>query len=380
MYAPGSVCDPVGAGGTCRSLDRHRLECRQLVLSRAHAWLDCSSFIFRQLEHPETEFGKIRLWGTVGWVVASWCVTAWLSLRAWWLAVPLRDQTDLSDSLRLGALAGLALAFYSLTLPHTPPLPQVEPTCAGQASVASAVDRRPMRALGDVSGSVVRGILRVLFQRLLCDHVLYHPAELALAETDRRRCGTDPAVLATLSQSTEILLLAFLPSLLRRFGMKATMLARPPTIWTLGLVVLGVGAPDVAGGGRPDQRRSFHLLFRRRRASLRQSPGITRHPGDRAGVLIFISGTGMLLGHLLVGWIRDLSGDSFRDAYLIAACISGLTAADSALGIHAEAGDADIPPAKLLFPARKSLRLVLIGTSPSEFRFLALRTGKVNPA
>src|SRR5262245_25459309 len=30
------------------------------------------AFIFRQLEHPERDYGRIRLWGTLGWMAASW--------------------------------------------------------------------------------------------------------------------------------------------------------------------------------------------------------------------------------------------------------------------------------------------------------------------
>ena len=33
------------------------------------------------LEHPERQYGQIRLWGTVGWMAANWCLTGWLALR-----------------------------------------------------------------------------------------------------------------------------------------------------------------------------------------------------------------------------------------------------------------------------------------------------------
>src|ERR1043166_8813374 len=63
-----------------------------------------TSLIFRQLDHPERGYGPIRMWGTVGWVAVSWCLTGWFASRGW--------TDDYSDSLRLGGVAGFVLAIY----------------------------------------------------------------------------------------------------------------------------------------------------------------------------------------------------------------------------------------------------------------------------
>lgn len=34
-----------------------------------------NSVAFRNLKDPEVEFGPIRVWGTIGWIVANWGVT-----------------------------------------------------------------------------------------------------------------------------------------------------------------------------------------------------------------------------------------------------------------------------------------------------------------
>jgi hypothetical protein len=54
------------------------------------------------------------MWGTVGWIVASWTVGGWLALSP--RPVP---REELSDMFRVAAV--LALGVYALTLPHTPP-------------------------------------------------------------------------------------------------------------------------------------------------------------------------------------------------------------------------------------------------------------------
>ncbi len=67
-----------------------------------------NSLAFRQMSHPETEFGAIRVLGTLGWIIAGLLVGA---LRVEARAVPMQ----------LAAASSLVMAVYCLTLPHTPP-------------------------------------------------------------------------------------------------------------------------------------------------------------------------------------------------------------------------------------------------------------------
>src|SRR5262249_40348303 len=99
------------------------------------------SFVFRQLEHPERRYGKIRMWGTVGWVAASWCLTAWFNISGRFVSAD--APVDLADSLRLGGLLALVLTLYAPTLPHTPPREMAAPSRAWYAQLVDA----PMSAL-----------------------------------------------------------------------------------------------------------------------------------------------------------------------------------------------------------------------------------------
>jgi nucleoside transporter len=68
-----------------------------------------NSLSFRQMQDPGREFPPVRVLGTFGWIVAGLIVGA-MAVEA--TAVPLQ----------LAGLASIALAIFSLTLPHTPPL------------------------------------------------------------------------------------------------------------------------------------------------------------------------------------------------------------------------------------------------------------------
>ncbi len=69
------------------------------------------SLALRQIRDPEQEFGKIRVFGTLGWIVAGLIVGS-MGLEA--TAAPMR----------LGALSSVLMALYCFSLPDTPPLAQ----------------------------------------------------------------------------------------------------------------------------------------------------------------------------------------------------------------------------------------------------------------
>jgi nucleoside transporter len=75
-----------------------------------------NSICFHHLKDAQKQFGIVRLWGTIGWIVASWP-----------FVVILRGKTgpELESALTwifwMAGGASIALALYSLSLPHTPP-------------------------------------------------------------------------------------------------------------------------------------------------------------------------------------------------------------------------------------------------------------------
>jgi len=100
-----------------------------------------NSIAFANISDPQREFGGIRLWGTIGWIAASW---PFIFILVDWSKVPAMSELGFvgwlgkafDTGLRGAALnqgkswafitagiASLLLAAFSLTLPHTPPKP-----------------------------------------------------------------------------------------------------------------------------------------------------------------------------------------------------------------------------------------------------------------
>jgi nucleoside transporter len=75
-----------------------------------------NAVVFHHVADPQRDFGRIRLWGTIGWIAASW---PFVFILAGKTGPDL--HAALSSIFTVAGIASLALAAFSLTLPHTPP-------------------------------------------------------------------------------------------------------------------------------------------------------------------------------------------------------------------------------------------------------------------
>src|SRR5213082_2807411 len=103
-----------------------------------------NSIAFTQMKDAQKEFGIVRMGGTIGWILAAWPFTFilvdWDKVRASnpqglinWLGTVLGSgltgealQQGTKWTFIVAGVASLALAVFSLTLPHTPPKPAEE--------------------------------------------------------------------------------------------------------------------------------------------------------------------------------------------------------------------------------------------------------------
>jgi nucleoside transporter len=103
-----------------------------------------NSIAFAHLKDAQKDFGLVRVWGTIGWIVASWpfifILVDWASVPSMgevgfvdWIgkalgtpATGLARTRGVSWSFVVAAIASFVLAGYSLLLPHTPPKPATQ--------------------------------------------------------------------------------------------------------------------------------------------------------------------------------------------------------------------------------------------------------------
>jgi nucleoside transporter len=76
-----------------------------------------NSISFNQMTDPAKEFSFIRVWGTVGWIVAGVSISFFFD----WDTADNVKQGMLKNTFLMTAIASLVLGLYSFTLPKTPP-------------------------------------------------------------------------------------------------------------------------------------------------------------------------------------------------------------------------------------------------------------------
>ncbi len=162
---------------------------------------------FRQMDDPAKHFAKIRLWGTVGWIIAGLVISYVFA----WDAAAAKAAGALKNTFLMCAAASLLLGLFSFTLPATPP-----------------TTAKP-RSLGEMLGAEALGLLRdrnflVFFVAsiLICIPLAfyYQNANLFLTEIQVANATGKQ----TIGQMSEVLFMLAVPFFLGRFGMKGTLL------------------------------------------------------------------------------------------------------------------------------------------------------------
>ena len=160
-----------------------------------------NALAFRHMREPQTQFGPIRVLGTVGWIAAGLLVGG-LRLEA------------TSMPLRLAAGASLALALFSLALPHTPPLS----TRSGPFSLATLFPL-PVRALFAERAFTVF----VAASFLICIPLQFY---YAFTNLFLNQAGVQNAAgKMTGGQMSELVCMLLIPWFFRRLGVKYMLVA-----------------------------------------------------------------------------------------------------------------------------------------------------------
>lgn len=165
-----------------------------------------NSVSFRQMKNPEKEFSIIRIFGTLGWIVAGLAISY---IFKW-------DAGDglLKNTFLMAGIASLVLGLFSFTLPKTPPV-KIEQT--EKATVGQILGLDAVKLLKDKNF-----LLFFISSILICIPLAfyYQNANVFLNEINLE----NPTGKMTIGQISEVLFLLLLPVFFTRFGFKKTIL------------------------------------------------------------------------------------------------------------------------------------------------------------
>jgi len=182
-----------------------------------------NSLAFHHLPDRDRDFGKVRIWGTVGWIAVGIGIGQWLlfmhtPVGADPAGTQAAQQAGMVDAFRLSSILGAAMGLFCFTLPHTPPARSVKQSALGGA--LSAIGRRPLV------------VLFLLAVPISCIHQFYfvHTAgflgkfQSETASTLNKIVGVGGGGLMTVGQMTELGVLALVPVFAKTLSRKTFLL------------------------------------------------------------------------------------------------------------------------------------------------------------
>lgn len=168
-----------------------------------------NSVSFNQMNNPAKQFSYIRVWGTIGWIVAGLAISY---LFNW-------DSTEgikagmLQNTFLMTAIASAVLGIFSFTLPKTPPKGRGK----ANTSLAEILGLDALKLLKD-RNFLVFFISSVLICIPLAFY--YQNANPFLAEIGME----NPTGKMTIGQISEVLFMLVLPVFFSKFGFKKTLI------------------------------------------------------------------------------------------------------------------------------------------------------------
>jgi nucleoside transporter len=168
-----------------------------------------NSLAFAHLADRDREFPLVRVWGTIGFILPLWMI------ELVWLRGLTGQELDHARSVvfLLSAVAGVVMAFYCLTLPHTPPQKNLKKDFAPAAALSMLRDRSLLVLV------LVSFFVAMVHSGFFVWNSPFLKSVLARSAIE----GAWEGRIASLGQIAEIAVMSFLSLIILKLGLKATL-------------------------------------------------------------------------------------------------------------------------------------------------------------
>lgn len=181
---------------------------------------------FNQMENPDAQFPKVRVWGTIGWIVAGLVIT--------FIQFNFYENVEASAvPMKMAAIASIVMGLYSLTLPPTPPK-----NVGKEVSIGDILGVKALRLMKERSF-----LIFIISSLLICIPLAFYYNFTNLFLNDIGMTGV--AGKQTMGQMSEVLFMILMPWFFVRLGVKKMLLVGM-LAWVLRYVFFASG--DLGAG------------------------------------------------------------------------------------------------------------------------------------
>lgn len=270
-----------------------------------------NSVSFRQMTDPSKEFSSIRVWGTIGWIVAGLVISLVFS----WDSQEGISSGMLKNTFLMSGIASLMLGIFSFTLPSTPP----SVAKGEKVTIGDILGLDALKLLGN------RNFAVFFFSSILICIPLafyYQNANPFLTEIGMG----DPTAKMTIGQLSEVVFMLLLPIFLGKFGIKKTLLVGM-LAWGIRYVLFAFGDADglvfMLLTGVALHGVCYDFFFVSGQIYTDSKAGEKFKSSAQGMITLATYGVGMLIGFWVAGMITDAyviaEGHSWQDIWLFPA-------------------------------------------------------------
>ena len=187
-----------------------------------------NSVSFNQMKDPSKDFPLIRVWGTVGWIVAGLLI----SFAFKWDSLENIGQGMLSNTFLMTAIASAVLGVFSFVLPKTPPSQRD----GEKVTISDILGLDALKLLKDRNF-----LIFFISSVLICIPLAFYYQNLSPFLTES---GVENSTAwASAGQISEVLFMLLLPFFFKKYGFKKTILFGM-LAWALRYLLFAFGDAD----------------------------------------------------------------------------------------------------------------------------------------
>lgn len=264
---------------------------------------------FKQMTNPEKEFSFIRVWGTIGWIVAG-LIIGWM---AW------EQKGTLVNTFRLTAAVSAVLGIFSFTLPNTPPAKK-----GTSASFSDMLGLDALKLLKDKNFFIF-----FLSSLLICIPLAFYYQETNKFLNEINVKGA--AGKMSMGQMSEMIFMFLMPWFFARLGVKK-MLLFAMAAWILRYLLFGFGDAGsgiwLLYGGIILHGICYDFFFVTGQIYTDERAGEKIRAAAQGMITLATYGVGMLIGFWVAGQVSEhyktATGHDWRSIWMVPAAIAAV--------------------------------------------------------